>query len=69
MKFKEGNLTPQLNIVVVITVCELVRIASLTLVHNCYGVSEEMIHTIMTRACTHLGHRGGVDCLFNDSIA
>jgi hypothetical protein len=69
MNFKQGNLTSQLNIVVVITVCELVRIVSLTLVHNCDGVSEKMIHTIMTRACTHLGHRGGVDCLFNDSIA
>jgi hypothetical protein len=48
---------------------ELVGIVPLILVHNCDSVSEEMIHTIMAWACTHLGHSGGVDGLFNDSIA
>jgi hypothetical protein len=56
-------------VVVVITMRELVGIVPLILVHNCDSVSEEMIHTIMAGACTHLGLSGGVDCLFNDSIA
>ena len=55
--------------VVVITMRELVGIVPLILVHNCDSIPEEMIHTIMAWACTHLGHSGGVDDLFNDSIA
>jgi hypothetical protein len=57
------------DVVVVITMRELVGIVSLILVHNCDSIPEEMIHTIMAWACTHLGHGGGVDGLFNDSIA
>jgi hypothetical protein len=57
------------DVVVVITMRELVGIVSLILVHNCDSIPEEMIHTIMAWACTHLGHSGGVDGLFNDSIA
>jgi hypothetical protein len=48
---------------------ELVRVIPLVLVHDCDSVSDEMVHTVMAGACTHLGHSGGVDGLFNDSIA
>ena len=48
---------------------ELVGIVPLVLVHDCNSVSDEMIHTVMAGACTHLGHSGGVEGLFNDSIA
>jgi hypothetical protein len=69
MNLKHRERLSSLDIVVVITMRELVGIVPLILVHNCDSVSEEMIHTIMAGACTHLGHSRGVDCLFNDSIA
>jgi hypothetical protein len=66
---EQGKRHSSLDDVVVITMRELVGIVPLILVHNCDSIPEEMIHTIMAWACTHLGHRGGVDGLFNDSIA
>ena len=69
LKHREREHSSLDDVVVVITMRELVGIIPLILVHNCDSIPEEMIHTIMAWACTHLGHRGGVDGLFNDSIA
>ena len=48
---------------------ELVGIISLVLVDDCNGVTDEMVHTVVAWACTHLGHSGGVNNLFGDSTA
>ena len=56
-------------LVVVAVMCELVGVVSLVLVNYCDGVSDEMVHTVVARACTHLGFSEGVDHLLDYSLA
>jgi hypothetical protein len=41
--------------IVVVIMRELVGVVSLVLVHDCDGVSDEMVHTVVTGARANLG--------------